>query len=377
MVTRDGPATLRPMTTGGPSDRARPARLADVARRAGVSVKTVSNVVNGYVHVSTTTRDRVDRAIADLDYRPNLAARNLRRGRSGIVALALPDLDVPYFAELAVHVVRAARTQGWTVLIDQTDGDRDREARVLDNFGTHLVDGVLLSPVATGAGELAARRATTPLVLLGERVYGGPADHVSIDNVAAAATAVTHLTALGRRRVAAVGRQTEASAATARLRLLGYRQALAGAGLPDDPELVVATASFTRAEGSAAVDQLLALDQPPDALFCFNDLLALGALRRLHERGIQVPDEVAVVGVDDIEDGRWSVPTLTTIRPDKARLAQLAVDLLAEHIDHQPDGPLGAGRAPRELEAPFDLVERESSVGQAPMRSARSTSRAE
>jgi DNA-binding LacI/PurR family transcriptional regulator len=94
------------MTTGGPTDRARPARLADVARRAGVSVKTVSNVVNGYVHVSTTTRDRVDRAIADLDYRPNLAARNLRRGRSGIVALALPDLDVPYFAELAVHVVR-------------------------------------------------------------------------------------------------------------------------------------------------------------------------------------------------------------------------------------------------------------------------------
>jgi DNA-binding LacI/PurR family transcriptional regulator len=112
-------------------------------------------------------------------------------------------------------------------------------------------------------------------------------------------------------------------------------------------------------------------------LFCFNDLLALGALRRLHERGLLVPHDVAVVGVDDIEDGRWSVPTLTTIRPDKARLAQLAVDLLAEHIDHQPDGRLAAGRAPRELEAPFDLVARESTEGQAPMRSARSTSRAE
>ena len=362
------------MTTGDQSGRARPARLADVARRAGVSVKTVSNVVNGYVHVSTTTRDRVDRAIADLDYRPNLSARNLRSGRSGIVALALPDLEVPYFAELAVHVVRAARTQGWTVLIDQTDGDRDREARVLENFGTHLVDGVLLSPVASAADELAARRATTPLVLLGERVYDGPADHVSIDNVAAAATAVAHLTGLGRRRVAAVGRQTAVSAETARLRLQGYEEALRMAGLPVDPSLVVGTGSFTRAEGAAAVDRLLGLDQPPDGLFCFNDLLALGALRRLHERGVRVPDDVAVVGVDDVEDGRWSVPTLTTVRPDKSRLAQLAVGLLAERIE---TAPLGDGRAPRELEAPFDLVVRESSAGQAPMRSARSTSRAE
>jgi len=125
------------------------------------------------------------------------------------------------------------------------------------------------------------------------------------------------------------------------------------------------------------VDRLLALAEPPDALFCFNDLLALGALRRLHELGLRVPHDMAVVGVDDVEDGRWSVPTLTTIRPDKPRLAQLAVELLAEHIDHLPDGTVGDGRAPRELEAPFDLVVRESTVGQAPMRSARSTSRAE
>jgi len=337
----------------------------------------VSNVVNGYVHVSPTTRGRVDQAIADLDYRPNLSARNLRSGRSGIVALALPDLEVPYFAELAVHVVRAAHRQGWTVLIDQTDGDAQREARVLENFGTHLVDGVLLSPVASGADELAARRATTPLVLLGERVYGGPADHVSIDNVAAAATAVAHLTGLGRRRVAAVGRQTEVSAATARLRLHGYQEALRTARLPADPALVVDTHSFTRSEGAAAVDHLLALDDQPDALFCFNDLLALGALRRLHERGLRVPGDVAVVGVDDVEDGRWSVPTLTTVRPDKSRLAQLAVDLLAERIGVRPGGSPADDPAPRELAAPFDLVVRESSAGQAPMRTARSTSRAE
>ncbi len=338
----------------------RPARLADVADRAGVSVKTVSNVVNGYLHVSAETRARVDAALAELAYRPNIAARNLRRGRSGIVALAVPELDVAYFAELARHVVQAARQHGWTVLIDQTDGEREREQLVMDGYGTQLIDGLILSPVATGPDELAARRDSTPMVLLGERVYDGPDDHVSIDNVAAATAAVAHLLALGRRRVAAVGRQPHPSSGTAPVRERGYLAAHAAAGVEVDPALVVPTTSFTRAEGAAAVDRLLALPEPPDALFCFNDLLALGALRRLHERGVAVPGEVAVVGVDDIEDGRYSTPSLTTIRPDKERIAQLAVQLLAERLE---SGPAERDRAPRELEAPYDLVVRESTGG--------------
>jgi DNA-binding LacI/PurR family transcriptional regulator len=342
----------------GPAGR--PARLQDVAERAGVSVKTVSNVVNGYVHVSRATRARVDAALAELDYRPNLAARNLRRGRSGIVALALPELEVPYFAELARHVVEAARQRSWTVLIDQTDGELLREQLVMDGYGTHLMDGLIMSPIASGVRELSARRATIPMVLLGERIYDGPDDHVSIDNVAAATTAVRHLLGLGRRRVAVVGRQSQPSAQTARLREQGYREALAAAGLPFDQDLVVPTASFTRHEGSAAVDRLMSLAEPPDALFCFNDLLALGAVRRLHELGRRVPEDVAVVGVDDIEDSRYATPTLTTIRPDKARIAALAVELLADRID---DASSGAVRPARELGAPYDLVVRESTAG--------------
>ena len=164
----------------------------------------MSNVVNGYVHVSPTTRARVGAALAELGYRPNAAARNLRKGRSGIVALSVPELEVPYFAELARHVVEAARSHGLTVLIDQTDGELERERLAMDGFGTQLIDGLVLSPIASGARELAARRDPTPMVLLGERVYDGPEDHVSIDNVAAANAAVTHLLALGRTRVAAV-----------------------------------------------------------------------------------------------------------------------------------------------------------------------------
>src|ERR671921_1097056 len=183
------------------------ASLKHVAERAGVSVKTVSNVVNGYLHVTDATRTRVQRAIDELNYRPNLAARQLRQGRSDVIALALPALDLPYFAELARSVIKCAEEKGWTVLIDQTDGLAEREQLVLDGIRGRLIDGLILSPIALGVEELERRRDTVPLVLLGERVYDGPVDHVSIDNVAAARVATDHLIDLGHRRIAAVGVQ--------------------------------------------------------------------------------------------------------------------------------------------------------------------------
>src|ERR687888_1499957 len=284
------------------------ARLKDVAERAGVSIKTVSNVVNGYLHVRADTRDRVERAIRELQYRPNLSARSLRAARSGVVALALPELDVPYFAELARHIVAAAETRGWTVLIDQTEGSRERERIVVDGIRRELIDGLIFSPLALTASDLAERSDATPMVLLGERIGGDDlvADHVVVDNVAAARTAVTHLVDLGRRRIAAIGAQRIASGVTARLRLRGYRAALRKAGLPQDPSLVRQADAYHRADGAAAMAALLELPEPPDAVFCFNDLLALGALRTLLQRGVRVPEDVALVGFDDIEDGRYA-----------------------------------------------------------------------
>jgi DNA-binding LacI/PurR family transcriptional regulator len=339
---------------GNPGDRV---SLKHVAALAGVSVKTVSNVVNGYEHVTEATRTRVQQAIDELNYRPNLVARNLRRGRSNVIALALPELDLPYFAELARSVIKAAEEIGWTVLIDQTDGLAEREQLVLDGGFGRLIDGLIFSPITVGADDLERRRDTTPLVLLGERVYDGPADHVSIDNVAAARVAVEHLIGLGRRRIAAVGDQVQPTYQTAHLRLRGYLEALAGAGLPAPPEWRPPVDSYHRADGAAAMRRLLDLPEPPDAVFCFNDLLALGALRALHERGVRVPQDVAVVGWDDVEDGRYSAPTLTTISPDKQQIAALAVDFLA--------GQLRSGErpAPREVTATFRLVVRESSAG--------------
>ncbi|WP_213451710.1 LacI family DNA-binding transcriptional regulator [Rhizomonospora bruguierae] len=342
-------------------------RLKDVAQRAGVSVKTVSNVVNGYQHVRASTRARVEEAIAELNYRPNLSARSLRRGRTGVIALAVPELDLPYFAELTRHVVNAAGAHDWTVLVDQTGGAIDREREVATGIRDHLIDGLIFSPLALTADDLGAGADSTPMVLLGERIEGGPADHVVIDNVAAAREVTAHLAGLGRRRIAAIGAQRTAEGVSTRLRLAGYAAALADAGLPYDDRLVAPAAAWHRADGAAAMTALLAGPVRPDAVFCFNDTLALGAMRALHEHGLRLPEDVAVAGFDDIEDGRFAVPTLTTVSPDKAEIARLAVALLAERLGGRRSGGEPSGREggspSREISAGYHLEIRESSVG--------------
>jgi DNA-binding LacI/PurR family transcriptional regulator len=332
-------------------------RLQDVAARAGVSVKTVSNVVNGYVHVRPGTRERVQAAIDELGYRPNLSARSLRSGRSGVIALAVPELDMPYFAELTRFVVQAADGHGLTVLVDQTDGLAERERLVMTGIRGHLIDGLVLSPVATDADELAAAAGQVPIVLLGEKVTQGPVDHVAIDNVAAARAATEHLLDAGCERVAALGDQPDSpqGSGVAALRRQGYEDALAGRGLPLDEGLVVPVDSYRREEGARAVARLLDDGEPPDGVFCFNDTLALGALRALADRGVRVPEDVAVIGVDDVEDGRYAVPSLSTMAPDKQQIASTAVQLLVDRMRGRRDA------GPRDVAAGFELVVRESS----------------
>jgi DNA-binding LacI/PurR family transcriptional regulator len=204
--------------------------------RVLASIKTASNVVNGYVHVAPQTRARVQHAIDALGYQPNMAARQLRIGRSGAIALALPELQSPYFAEIAGRIVQAAERRSWTVLIDQTDGQAERERNLVAGLRRHAIDGLIFSPLALAGEELTSNE--TPMVLLGEHVWHGPADHVAIDNTAAAADATRHLAELGRRRIAAIGAQDRPSAVTAHQRLAGYRLALTAGGLPADPRLV-------------------------------------------------------------------------------------------------------------------------------------------
>lgn len=334
------------------------ARLRDVAERAGVSVKTVSNVVNGYVHVSPQMRRRVQQAIDELDYRPNLSARSLRYGRSGVIALAFPMLDMAYFAELTRYVVEAAEALGYTVLVDQTDGVREREELVARGVRSHLIDGLILSPVAMDHEELSRVPGETPLVLLGEKLDTGSLDHIAVDNVSAAATATTHLLDLGRERVAAIGYQAgeAAESGVAAVRRAGYEQALAAHGRRVDPDLTRQVTGYRRRDGAAAMVELLERDRRLDAVFCFNDELALGALRTLHEQGVRVPDDVAVIGFDDIEDARYATPSLSTIRPDKRAIATQAVRALHDRL-------CDVQRPVQDVRVGYELVVRESTGG--------------
>ncbi|GIF24396.1 DNA-binding LacI/PurR family transcriptional regulator [Actinoplanes tereljensis] len=335
-----------------------PARLKDVASRAGVSIKTVSNVVNGYVHVAPETRAKVQAAIDALGYVPNPTARRLRGGGTGVIALAVPELRSPYFAELAGLIVRAAEPRGWTVLIEQTDGRAERERDLVSGLRRHSIDGLILSPAGLDATEVLT--GGLPTVLLGERMWDGPADHVAVDGAAAAADATRHLLRLGRWRIAAIGAPDRPTAVTRTQRLAGFRAAMAGSGLAVDPRLVVPVSGMHRADGAAAMARLLdQVEQPPDAIFCFTDPLALGAIRTCADRGLDVPGDVAVIGFDGIEEGRYSTPSLSTIAPNTGRIAQFAVDLLAERLG----GGVSAAVPPRAICVEHRLLARESTLG--------------
>ncbi|OLF11996.1 LacI family transcriptional regulator [Actinophytocola xinjiangensis] len=327
------------------------ATLRDVAVLAGVSVKTVSNVVNGYDFVKPENRRRVEDALVATGYRPNVGARNLRRGRTGFLALVVPELSIPYFGELAGGVIAAAARLDWNVLIEQTQGDRARERDTLAALGPHLVDGALVSPQAAEADDLTGLG--VPVVLLGEHPLALPFDHVGIDNVLAAHTAVRHLIDIGRRRIAVIGQHP--TRGTAAQRLTGYHAALTEAGLPRRDDLVAEALRYHHRDGALAMDRLLDLPEPPDAVFCFNDMLAQGAVRAVVDRGLRVPGDVAIVGFDNADHSAYSVPSLTTIAPDKVALAEAAVDLVHRRRA-DPDFP------PEDIPIPFTLQIRESTT---------------
>jgi DNA-binding LacI/PurR family transcriptional regulator len=332
--------------------------LKDVAAHAGVSVQTVSNVINGRsAHVGEQTRLQVLASIEALQYRPNMAARHLRKASVGVIALAVPDFVNAYFAEVATLVIQAARERGYTVLIDATGADREQESLVANGLRPHLIDGLILDAQALKTEDLLPDRRPIPIVLLGEGIFDNLHDHVVMDNVAAAHMLTAHLISVGRRRIAAIGVAHAKALGASTLRTQGFRMAHEEAGLAVDPTLLVRVEEWWRRQGAESMAQLLARPDPPDAVFCFNDLLALGAIHAIRAAGYRVPEDIAVAGIDDIDDGRFAHPQLTTIAPDKRQIARLAVSLLLGRIDGTRTGP------PECINVDFQLIARGSTVG--------------
>lgn len=330
--------------------------LKDIAEQIGVSTKTVSNVINGnFARVSPKTRAAIEAAIAELNYRPNVAARHLRRAHVGVLALAIPDLENPYFAEIGQAIIAAAAKENYTVLIDYTGGERQSEALVVNGFRPHLIDGVILDPQALEREDIMPQGTQVPVVLLGERIFQAPCDHIAIDNVAAAATATRHLIEEGRQRIAVLGVREESSCEAPSLRLRGYMEALQSSGRAVDSDLLLPGGEWHRAEGARAMNTLLQARVLPDAVFCFNDLLALGAMSAIHAAGYRIPEDIAVVGFDNIQEGRFAYPPLTSICPDKTAIGEMAIRALLARIK-QP-----SSHVPQFFEVPFTLQIRQSS----------------
>lgn len=330
------------------------ARQIDVAREAGVSPRTVSNVINGYPHIRQETIDRVRTAIEKLDYVPNRSARTLRTGKIGIIGLAVPEITLPYFAELATKITAAAEERGYTILIDHTEGKPERERRIAAGLRPHAIDGLILSPLILRAKEVEEASDGTPLVLLGE--WSEPSRnhaYVGVDNVAAARAATQHLIDLGRKRIAAVGTVPGREGGTAAQRYDGYLQAVRAAGLAERQESVT---KFSREEGAAAIRRLLDDDHPPDALFCFNDLVAIGALSVIRDRGLTVPKDIALIGWDDIPEVSYSWPPISSIRADTDQIAAISVQLIIDQLSAaEPEEP--------QRTVDYTLMARESTVG--------------
>lgn len=304
-------------------------RLKDVAEHAGVSPKTVSNVLHQHRYVSTSTREKVEASLDALGYQVNLAARALASRRSGFIALAIPGLDNPYYAELAQQVMKAAAAQDWIVLIEQTRSAENLEREVVQGAGAQLVDGIILQPDAISREDLTARFAHRNLVLIGESDVTGSADHVAADPVTAARELVDLLISRGRKRIATIGIAPGDRVTASELRYRGLSQSLHAAGLPLPRELMRGVPRYRRPEGYVAAQELLALRERPDAIVCFNDLLAVGALNALRDAKVRVPEDIAVVGFDDNEESRFASPSLTSVAWDLESLARECVARLA------------------------------------------------
>ncbi|NYI04882.1 LacI family DNA-binding transcriptional regulator [Allostreptomyces psammosilenae] len=330
--------------------------IKDVAEQAGVSVGTVSNVINRPNLVSADTRGRVQAVIDRLGYVRSESARQLRMGRSRILALLVLDMANPFFVDMARGAEKAARAAGLGVMLCNSAQSATEEADYLSLFAEQRVRGVLITPADTTGRNLASfRRRGIPFVFVDRVVPSHQACSVSVDDVAGGELAVGHLIAAGHRAIAYVSGPSQLP--QCRDREAGARAAVAAAGLPADALTVLEVERLDVAAGRDAGARLLGLAGRPTAVFCANDLIALGVLQAMYAAGVSVPGELAIVGYDDIEFAAAAAVPLTSVRQPAVQMGRRAAELLMEETAEDA-GP----HTHRRVVFPPELVVRDSSL---------------
>jgi LacI family transcriptional regulator len=328
--------------------------IRDVARRAGVAVSTVSRVLNESGYVRVETRERVQQAIAELDFRPNLLARGLISRTSYTIALILPDLTNPFYGPLAKGVEAVARAAGFSVIICNTENQPDALVEWIRQLRNNWIKGLLfaMDPPPEEIWELVNDR--IPFVLVDQEVAGFDTDRVVINARDGARQAVRYLAELGHRRIAHIAGPRHAAFE----RYAGYVEALTAAGLQPSQELVSTPGDFSQEHGYEAMRGFLQIpaERRPTAVFCVNDLAAVGALRAVEEAGLKVPEEISIVGYDDILWARLIKPGLTTVAQPVEELGRLTAELLVKRINQEPIG------SPQRICLNTNLVVRASSA---------------
>jgi LacI family transcriptional regulator len=307
-----------------------PPTLTTVARLANVSVASASRVING-IKTNPETMERVTAAAASIGYVPNAAARSLRSKRTGQIAFAMPDVANPVYTAMVGSIQKVARANGSRLILHSTDGDVGDELGFLADLKQRYVDGLILCSLQfTDAHAAAVAAATVPVAVIGNTTNGAKIDTVRANSRRGAADAVRHLYDNGRRRIAFVNGPERTAPGAARK--LGYLDAFRACGLERDDVLVEIADDFMIEPGQQAVERLLERTTP-DAIFCANDLLALGALSALRAAGLDVPGDVALVGMDNTNLSLVTWPPLTTVDLGGAERARIATELLLARIE--------------------------------------------
>ncbi|GKS75167.1 substrate-binding domain-containing protein [Acidovorax sp. SUPP950] len=314
------------------------ATIKDVARRAEVSVTTVSHVVNGTRHVSAEGRARVEAAIRELGYVPSAIARSLKRNHTRTLGMLIPNSSNPYFAEVVHSVEDRCFGAGYNLILCNTNDEAQRQASYLQVLAERRIDGLIV--VSTGHDATLARQLenlSIPTVLVDREIEvpQPPCDLVETAHAQGGRLATRHLLDLGHRRIACIGGPQ--GLAPSEQRIAGWREALAEAGASS--EGMLSHGNFTSQSGYEAMQALFRAPSAPSAVFVCNDLMAMGALCAANERQLRIPDALSVVGFDDIELAAFTSPPLTTVAQPKLRIGTLAVDMLLERIDGKRQEP--------------------------------------
>lgn len=326
--------------------------IGEVARYAGVSVATVSRVLNNSESVKPATAQRVMAAIRELDYIPNQSARNLRRSESRVILTLAPNFSNPYYSRILAGIGDLAHDCAYSVLICNTGGLAENEERFLKMLDAHRADGAIFLGCRRHSACLREYAQRYPIVQCCEYVAKLEQPTVSIDNYTAAVETVRYLIGKGHRRIALLGADNDFISTQQRRQ--GYRDALTAAGLPCGEELTaLADAEYSFASGLAAAEKLLTAKPRPTAVFCMSDILALSVISRAHDMGLRVPEDLSVTGFDDVDYTTMFHPHLTTVAQPCYEMGQVSLQILLRM--------LGGEEVPRtHTFLPHKLVIRES-----------------